>query len=364
MALGAHTPYYRFLFQSFGDVFRAIRAPSRGIVLFHLALAVLAAWGLALLAAGTRRRDGASPGPAPPSWSSCSSTARSRSASSRRRPQPPPVYAWLASLEMPGAVVEWPFGLVYDFDYVFRQAAHGKPILNGYSGFFPATYTSLEAQLKQRPIPDSVWAAMGDLGAAMLVYHAHEGAGFLVLAYADALDRALAQGRLELVRSFPHGAGLDFVLMSPATAWPDRARRGAAAPEETRRLYAAATADLRRNVARLAAPFGAIHLPKEGQEVAPGFWVHGWALDDSGIAEVRFAAEQGPSGLAMLAGAGRDSPRPSPTIRTPARAAATDFRCPSCPTGRTRCASPLVGRDGGVTTLERAIVVDHRVATP
>ena len=130
------------------------------------------------------------------------------------------------------------------------------------------------------------------------------------------------------------------MFVSPATAWPERVRRGAAAPEEIRRLYAGAVADLRRNVARLAAPFGAIHLPKEGQEVAPGFWVHGWALDDSGIAEVRFAAEPGPSGLAMVAGAWPGLSETFPAIRTPARAAATDFRCPSCPTARTPCVSP------------------------
>ena len=54
VAFGANTPFYRFLVQSFGAVFLAIRAPSRGIVLFHIALAVLAAWGLSLL---TRRRS-------------------------------------------------------------------------------------------------------------------------------------------------------------------------------------------------------------------------------------------------------------------------------------------------------------------
>ncbi|HVQ54257.1 MAG TPA: hypothetical protein VMT25_03715, partial [Thermoanaerobaculia bacterium] len=277
---------------------------------------------------------------------------------------PPPVYGWLASFEMPGAVVEWPFGILYDADYVFRQAAHGKPILNGYSGFFPPTYTGLEAQLKQRPIPDSVWETMGDLGASMLVYHAHEGAGFLVLAYADALDRALAQGRLELVRSFPHGEGLDFVLMSPATARPERVRRDAAAPEETRRRYASAVADLRRNVGRLAAPFGTIHLPKEGQEVAPGFWVHGWALDDSGIAEVRFAAEQGPSGLAIVAGAWPGVPETFPDYPEAGSRSSYGFPLPELPDGPHRLRVTFVGRDGGVTTLERSIVVDHRAATP
>jgi hypothetical protein len=46
VALGTHTPYYRFLVQSFGALFRAIRAPARGVVLFDLALGVLAAFGL------------------------------------------------------------------------------------------------------------------------------------------------------------------------------------------------------------------------------------------------------------------------------------------------------------------------------
>ena len=46
VCLGGHTPYYRFLFTTFGVVFRAIRVAARGVVLFQVALAVLAAWGL------------------------------------------------------------------------------------------------------------------------------------------------------------------------------------------------------------------------------------------------------------------------------------------------------------------------------
>ena len=40
--------------ETFGVIFRAIRVPSRGIVLFDLALGVLAAWGLSRLARGRR----------------------------------------------------------------------------------------------------------------------------------------------------------------------------------------------------------------------------------------------------------------------------------------------------------------------
>ena len=358
IALGGHTPYYRFLFQSFGAVFRAIRAPARGIVLFDLALAVLAAWGLSLLARG--RSKGRRLG-----WTAAAVLVlvlEYRAFPLVLEPTqaaPPPVYAWLASSGIPGAVVEWPFGLFYDFDYVFRQTAHGKPILNGYSGFFPATYTGLEAQLKQRPIPESVWATMGDLGAGMLIYHAHDGSGFRVVGYADALDRALADGRLELVRSFPHGKGLDFILMSPTTTWPERARRGAAAPEETRRLYTAAVADLRRNVGQLSPPFGGLHLPKEGQEVSPGFWVHGWALDDSGIAEVRFAVEDGPSGIAMMGGAWPGVPEAYPDYPESGSRNSFGFPVPELTDGPHTLRITYVGRDGGATTVERHVVVVH-----
>ena len=49
IALGMHTPYYRFLVESIGPVFRSIRVPSRGIVLLDLGLAMLASWALSKL---------------------------------------------------------------------------------------------------------------------------------------------------------------------------------------------------------------------------------------------------------------------------------------------------------------------------
>jgi hypothetical protein len=359
IALGGHTPYYRFLFQSFGSVFRAIRAPARGIVLFHLALAVLAAWGLSLL---TRGR------PKGPRLRWVAAAVLALVLEYRAFPlvlgptqaAPPPVYAWLASSAVPGAVVEWPFGLLYDFDYVFRQAAHGKPILNGYSGFFPATYTGLEAQLKQRPIPESVWVTMGDLGAGLLVYHAHDGSGFRVVGYADALDRALAEGRLELVRSFPHARGLDFVFLSAASGWLEQARRGAASREETRRLYDAAVRDLRQNVGRLSPPFGTIHLPAERQSVEPGFWAHGWALDDSGIAEVRFALETGQRGVALPGGPWPGVAEAYPDYVEARTSGGYGFPIPELPDGPHTLTVTLIGRDGGATTLRRDFSVVRR----
>ena len=269
VALGVNTPYYRWLFRSFGQVFRAIRAPSRGIVIFDLALSVLAAWGLSLILRGasTRRRvlaTGAAVLLLVVEYRAFPLNLNAVSA------QAPPVYGWLATHEFPGAVVEWPLGLIYDFDYVFRQAAHDKPILNGYSGFFPRTYAELDAALKQRPIPDSVWGRMGGLGAGLLVYHSHEHRGIQVAAYADLLDRTLAQGGLELVRAFPHEAGLDFVFIAAGTPWQDRVLRGAGDSAGVRGQYEEAVGRLRAEQARLAPPFGAIHLPEEGRWCLPG----------------------------------------------------------------------------------------------
>ena len=356
MAFGARSPYYRFLFQSFGDAFRSIRAPARAIVLFHIGLAVLAAWGLALLLRGRS--------PARRLFSTAAAVLvlvleyRAFPLTLEPTPAaPPPVYAWLASIEMPGAVVEWPFGLLYDFDYVFRQTAHGKPILNGYSGFFPKAYSALETELKQRPIADRVWPQMGELGAGLLVYHSHEGRGFRVTAYADALERVLGTGSLELVRSFPHGEGVDFVFIAAGTPWRDRVVDAGADGVALRRQFDAAVARLRGDVGRLAPPFGEIYLPRSGQKVAPGFWAHGWALDDSGIASVQVGTELGIAGEAAIGGQWPSLAARFPDFPDAANRGTWGFPIPDVAAGPHTLVVRLLARDGGTTTLERPIEV-------
>ena len=354
ISLGGNSPYYRFLFQSFGRIFRAIRAPVRGIVLFHLALAVLAAWGLSRLL----RRFGRAGRSAGVSAALLLLLVEYRAFPLGLTPTPsaaPPVYAWLASVDAPAAVVEWPFGLYYDFDYVFRQAQHGRPILNGYSGFFPRTYTDLEVALKQRPIPDTVWAQMGSLGAGILVYHAHEGRGIRPLAYADALDRALESGGLELVRSFPHGGGLDFVFVGAAAPWKDRVVAGADSAAG-RSLYASTVADLRAREAALSPPFGSLDAPSEDALVSPGDWGFGWALDDSGVAEVLVAADGGapvpaihPARRAGLGALYPDYPD--------AENGGFSFHVPDLAPGPHRLSVTFVANDGGRTSVTRSIRV-------
>ncbi len=362
IALGAHTPFYRFLCQTFGSVFRAIRAPSRGIVLFDLALGVLAASGLAaMLRARPLRVRILATGAAVAVL-----VLEYRAFPLPLEPVPseaPPVYAWLSTLDLPGAVVEWPLGLVYDFDYVFRQAQHQKPLINGYSGFFPPSYLALETTLKERPIPDSVWAQMGKLGASLLVYHAHEGRGVDTPAYADALGRVLRAGSVELVRTFPHGDGHDFVFIAANSPLRDLVKTGGDS-SSLERPYAEATERLRNEIAQLAPPFGTIHLPADGQRVAPGFWVHGWAIDDSGIARIEVATDAGPAPDAWLGGPWPGLAEFLPDYAEAKTRGSFGFPLPALAPGPHRLVLTLVAHDGGRTRLERDIIVEPPPPSP
>jgi hypothetical protein len=351
IALGGHTPYYRFLFQSFGAAFRSIRAPARGIVLFDLALGVLAAWGLSAILRrrppGTRR-----------AWTAAAVAVvvfEYRAFPLRLHPveaAAPSVYRWLAAQKLPGAVVEFPLGILYDYEYVFRQAQHGQPLVNGYSGFFPEPYRGLKAALKRRPIPDSVWERMGELGACVLVYHPHVREGVFVAAYADALDRAVTSGGLELVRSFPHGDDRDFVFVAAGGSWADRLREDGAGRARTRSALDATIARVRADGMRLAPPFGNLEAPAKGATVAPQDWGFGWALDDSGIADVRAATEAGPIAVAVhLPREGLERLYPD---YPEADRGMFAFRVPDLAPGTHRLTVTFVGRDGGTTSIERA----------
>ena len=154
VCLGGHTPYYRFLFTTFGVVFRAIRVAARGVVLFQVALAVLAAWGLSIL---TRGRRGAARG-AIAAAALAVMTIEYRGFPIAVEPYdagPVPVYEWLRDVPPPAAVVELPLGFPYDCEYTLRQAEHGKSLVNGHSSFSPRPYEELAALVKQRPIPDA-----------------------------------------------------------------------------------------------------------------------------------------------------------------------------------------------------------------
>jgi hypothetical protein len=267
------------------------------------------------------------------------------------------VYRWLRGIEASGAVVEWPLGFPHDAEYTLRQADHRKPLVNGYSSYFPPSYVALWGMARTRPIPDSVWKAMTDLGASLLVYHSHETQGLTILESARAIRRGFDAGAIQLVGAFPHEGGSDFVFRfrqapRPASQLP------AAEPGETR-LFESAVQRLEDGMANFQPPFGSIHVPKEAQRVPSGFWGFGWALDDSGIAGVRIGTELGEAGAAQIGGKWPGLSEVYPDYKEPGNGG-YGFVVPDVSPGQHTLRITLVGRDGGETVLERPIVVIPR----
>jgi hypothetical protein len=159
------------------------------------------------------------------------------------------------------------------------------------------------------------------------------------------LRAGIAQNRLRLWKSFDDPDGKAFVFRLGSTAAP-------ADPDSQHDLDAL----MSPSDADYAPPTGMIHLPTEGQTVAPGFWVHGWAVDDSGIARVEAATELGPAGDAAIGNAWPGLAGFFPTLPGSDHGG-WGFSVPSLPTGRHTLRVTLVGNDGGKTVLERRIVV-------
>jgi hypothetical protein len=88
--------------------------------------------------------------------------------------QIPPVYKFLQTQRAPGTVVvEFPLGeWAYELSYVYYSTTHWHPLINGYSGTFPLSYT-LRAGTLRRPEenPEAAWLTLVTSGATHAVVH-------------------------------------------------------------------------------------------------------------------------------------------------------------------------------------------------
>ncbi|MGE5277404.1 MAG: hypothetical protein ACM3SU_10455 [Acidobacteriota bacterium] len=351
MALGANTPYYRFLFKTLGFVFRAIRAPARAIVLFHIPLAVLSAWGLSRLSGGRRR---------PIRLAVLASGLIVTGIEYRAwpitvlpvRPEPRAVDRWLAGASVPGGVMEWPLGNIFDFEYEFRSTAHWKPIVNGSSGFSPPAYNELENLVARAPIPDAVWDRAAAMGVGLLIFHPHDAPKPVLLSCARAVRAGVAQGRLEILKTFPHGVDRDYAFRITSSPVFD----GGSTPGE-RREAAEAFRNLSISPGRDQQP-PLVHLdfPPADFQVRAGEWAYGWSLDDSGVLEIRISTELGPAGLAAYGGPRPDVGKVYPRYPD-AGQGGFSFRIPDLPPGPHTLIVTVLARDEGRTVLRRPVIV-------
>ena len=83
-----------------------------------------------------------------------------------------PVYRMVRRLP-PGAVIaEFPFeDPIYQIQYTFYSAYHRRPIVNGYSGFYPESYRRIAGPLSHNPSSAEAWTALMSSGATHAIVH-------------------------------------------------------------------------------------------------------------------------------------------------------------------------------------------------
>jgi hypothetical protein len=157
-SLGLRGYSYPFLYEHFTP-FRGLRAPARLGIFVVFALAVVAGYGYTFLAAALRARHrlalliGLLAVVLTEYFTTVTLVSYPNEA--------PPVYRLLKT-QPPGVVAEFPVPITvgglpgYDPKYSYLSIFHWKPLINGYSGFYPASYIRRLQDLRRFPEPFSL----------------------------------------------------------------------------------------------------------------------------------------------------------------------------------------------------------------
>jgi hypothetical protein len=153
MSLGLNGVTYPLLYRYVAS-FQALRVPARIAILVNLSLAVLSAYGAAWLLDAVRRpwlRRVAAAVIVPILVVEYASSPMLAVA-----PPPSRVDAWLAK-QPPVVIVQLPLASAsngwagYDWLYMYQGIAHRQKMLNGYSGFPPASYYAMREAMQGFP---------------------------------------------------------------------------------------------------------------------------------------------------------------------------------------------------------------------
>lgn len=171
LSLGTRTPVYGWVYEVFPPM-QGLRAAARFGVLFLLGTAMLSALGLAAVRARLPRRVGVAVGVG---------ALMLITAEAWRGPFNysefagiPRVYSLLAGEPGRVVLVEAPFyppqAVFMNAEYVLNSTAHWRPLMNGYSGYTPATYREYSEVFWYFPDPKVV-DAMKAAGATHVMVH-------------------------------------------------------------------------------------------------------------------------------------------------------------------------------------------------
>jgi hypothetical protein len=131
-----------------------------------------------------------------------------------------PIAPWYSMLRtMPDAVVfEWPVTVPWrmwnmvDVRYMYRSTEHWRPLLNGYSGFYPESYIKLLIRMRTFPDTGSI-QYLQRIGVTVLVIHELANAP---RKYEGALERLARDPKIEVIGTGQDGgARVAFFRLAP-----------------------------------------------------------------------------------------------------------------------------------------------------
>lgn len=197
-----------------------------------------------------------------------------------------PVYAWLATVPLSGAVAELPMTQRHAYEYLWHATVHHQPLINGVSSYTPPQYERFASRYDASPIPDAWLDELEARRCALLIVHQ----ALLRERSSDVrawLQRAIASGRLAFVRRFATGTHGDYVfaltrVQSDSVRWsaPETPDPSGLTPSVTLQRFLeddapGYTTDILGNLDQ--GPLGTFR---------GTVTIKGWALAPEGIAEV------------------------------------------------------------------------------
>ncbi len=195
LSLGTRTPLYGWLYAVFPPM-SGLRAAARFGGLFLLGTAMLGGIGLSEILKRVPRIPAACLGVA--ALLLVTLEALRPAIGYTKYEGIPQTYSWLAREPGPVVLVEVPFYLppviFQNAEYVLNSTAHWRPLMNGYSGYTPATYRQYAPAFSDFPDPRAVNAMRAAGGTHLMVHPRRYGADAEIT-----LTRALANPALERV---------------------------------------------------------------------------------------------------------------------------------------------------------------------
>jgi len=203
LTFGFNAHVYRFLYD-WVLPFRGLRVPARAYVLVLLSVAVIAGMGLARLTAPTTRRRVVVLTLIALVCLEYFTAPRFKKVDR----EIPATYLWLRGVE-DAVVFEWPVTVPWrlydmvDLTYMARSTIHWRPMLNGYSGFYPRSYLRLLLDMRSFPDTRSL-NILRQRGATILVLHEVRGTR---PSYSRAVERLLRDPYVQAIAQEHDGQG-------------------------------------------------------------------------------------------------------------------------------------------------------------